>query len=124
MGALFLLVFLLVSLLEIVIFIWVQDLIGLGATLLGAFVTAIIGGALVRRQGLAVWARFRSELEKGGLPGRQLAHGAMVLVGGALLITPGFLTDLIGFSLMVPFIREAVRRIAVRFIGPPRVILR
>ena len=124
MGALLLLAFLLVPLLELIVFIWVQDRIGLSVTLLVVVITAVVGAGLVRRQGLAVWSRFQSELLEGGLPARQIAHGAMVLVGGALLLTPGFLTDAIGFSLMVPVVREALRRTIGRFVGPPRITSR
>ena len=77
--------------------------------------TAAAGAFLVRMQGLAVWMRVRSDLEAGLVPGRQLVHGAMVLVGGALLLTPGFLTDAVGFLLMIPFVREGLRRLGNRF---------
>ena len=124
MGALFGVVFLTVPILELVLFIWLQGRIGLGWTLLGIVLTAIIGASLVRQQGIAVWKRFQSELSAGGMPARQLAHGAMVLVGGALLLTPGFLTDAVGFALMVPLIREAVRRAGVRIIERRTIIIR
>jgi len=124
MGALFGLAFLVVPVVELLLFIWVQDRIGLGWTLLGIVITAIIGAGLVRRQGMAVWSRFQSELVEGGMPARQLAHGAMVLVGGALLLTPGFLTDAIGLALMVPAIREFVRRAGLRIIERRAVVVR
>ena len=124
MGALLGLAFLVVPVVELLLFIWVQDRIGLGWTLLGIVITAIIGAALVRRQGMAVWSRFQSELVEGGMPARQLAHGAMVLVGGALLLTPGFLTDAIGLALMVPAIREFVRRAGLRIIERRAVVVR
>ncbi len=124
MGALFGLAFLVVPVVELLLFIWVQDRIGLGWTLLGIVITAIIGAGLVRRQGMAVWSRFQSELVEGGMPARQLAHGAMVLVGGALLLTPGFLTDAIGLALMVPAIREFVRRAGLRIIERRAIVIR
>ena len=124
MGALFGLAFLVVPVLELLLFIWIQDRIGLGPTLLGIVVTAIVGATLVRRQGLAVLRRFQNELEAGGMPAKQLAHGAMVLVGGALLLTPGYLTDAVGFSLMVPGVREVVRRLGVRVLAKRTVIIR
>ena len=124
MGALFGLTFLIVPVVELMLFIWIQNRIGLGPTLLGIIVTAIIGASLVRRQGFAVWSRFQSELSAGGLPGRQLAHGAMVLVGGALLLTPGYLTDTAGFLLMVPAVREVVRRVGGRFFANRITIIR
>jgi UPF0716 protein FxsA len=124
MGALFGLVFLIVPVIELLLFIWIQERIGLGPTLLGVIVTAIIGAALVRRQGLSVWRQFQMELGSGGMPARQLAHGAMVLFGGALLLTPGYLTDAVGFVLMVPAVREAIRRIGVRVVKARTVIIR
>lgn len=107
--------FLLVPVLELVLFIYVQNRIGLGLMLIGILATAAAGAFLVRMQGLAVWMRVRSDLAAGLVPGRQLAHGAMVLVGGALLLTPGFLTDAVGFLLMIPFVREGLRRLGNRF---------
>lgn len=106
--------FLLVPVLELVLFIYVQNRIGLGLMLIGILATAAAGAFLVRMQGLAVWMRVRSDLAAGLVPGRQLAHGAMVLVGGALLLTPGFLTDAVGFLLMIPFVREGLRRLGNR----------
>ena len=107
--------FLLVPVLELVLFVYVQNRIGLGLMLIGILATAAAGAFLVRMQGLAVWMRVRSDLEAGLVPGRQLVHGAMVLVGGALLLTPGFLTDAVGFLLMIPFVREGLRRLGNRF---------
>lgn len=124
MGALFGLVFLVVPVLELLLFIWIQDRIGLGPTLLGIVVTAIIGASLVRQQGISVWTKFQTELNQGGLPARQLAHGALVLVGGALLLTPGYLTDALGFSLMVPGVREALRRTGMRFFKARTIVIR
>ena len=62
------------------------------------------------------------EFASGQFPGKSLAHGAMILVAGALLITPGFLTDIIGFLLLVPAVRETLRRWAVRRYTPGRTI--
>lgn len=107
--------FLLVPVLELMLFIYVQNRIGLGLMLIGILATAAAGAFLVRMQGLAVWMRVRSDLEAGLVPGRQLVHGAMVLVGGALLLTPGFLTDAVGFLLMIPFVREGLRWLGNRF---------
>ena len=124
MGALFGLAFIAVPIAELLIFIWIQDRIGLGWTLLGIVATALIGASLVRRQGLNVWSKFQSELAAGGVPGNQIAHGAMVLVGGALLLTPGYLTDTVGFLLMVPVIREVVRKSFARFFAGRIVAIR
>lgn len=115
MGVFLTAAFLLVPVLELMLFIYVQNRIGLGLMLIGILITAAAGAFLVRMQGLAVWMRVKGDLEAGLVPGRQLVHGAMVLVGGALLLTPGFLTDAVGFLLMIPFVREGLRRLGNRF---------
>lgn len=115
MGVLLTSAFMLVPVLELLLFIYVQNRIGLGLMLIGILATAAAGAFLVRMQGLAVWMRVRGDLAAGLVPGRQLVHGAMVLVGGALLLTPGFLTDAVGFLLMIPFVREGLRRLGNRF---------
>ena len=124
MGALFAFVFLAVPVIEVVLFIWIQDRIGLPWTLAGIVITAVIGASLVRSQGISVWRKFQDELATGGLPARQIAHGAMVLVGGALLLTPGYLTDAVGFSLMIPAVREGIRRVGARYVSRRTIIIR
>ena len=111
---LFFLAFLAIPIAEIALFITIGQRIGLLYTLLLIVLTAVIGAYLVSRQGRGVWSRFQSQLAAGSFPGLELAHGAMVLVGGALLVTPGFLTDAIGFSLMVPAVREWLRRRGIK----------
>ena len=96
MGAFLAAAFLVVPVLELLLFIYVQNRIGLGLMLVGIVITAAAGAFLVRMQGLAVWTGLREDLQAGRMPGRRLAHGAMVLIGGALLLTPGFLTDAVG----------------------------
>lgn len=124
MGALFVFVFLAVPVIEVLLFIWIQDRIGLPWTLAGIVITAVIGASLVRSQGISVWSKFQNELATGGLPARQIAHGAMVLVGGALLLTPGYLTDAVGFSLMIPAVREGIRRLGARYVSRRTIVIR
>ncbi|MCP3975996.1 MAG: FxsA family protein, partial [bacterium] len=76
--------------------------------------TAVIGANLVSRQGRGVLTSIQTEFADGQFPARTLAHGAMILVAGALLLTPGFLTDVVGFSLLSPQIREVLRKWGVR----------
>ncbi len=116
-------IFGLVALAELVVFVAVERRIGLVAALLVALATALLGSALVRRAGLSVLGRFREKLAGGTLPGRELTHGAAVLVAGALLISPGFLTDAIGFTLLVPGVRDAIHdrvanRLTARIVPP------
>ncbi len=104
------LAFVVVPLVELVLLVLLQDRIGLGTTIGIVIATGVVGAWLVRRQGLRTWQAAREQLTVGSLPNRELAHGAMILFGGALLLTPGFLTDAVGFSMMVPPVRELVRR--------------
>lgn len=104
------LAFLLVPLIEIALFIQVGSWIGLWPTLAIVILTAIAGTILVRSQGAAVLSRLRTNLETLRDPTEPLAHGAMILFSGALLLTPGFFTDLVGFLLLIPGVRAAVLR--------------
>ena len=94
--------------------VFLQDRIGLGTTIGIVLATGVAGAWLVRRQGMRTWSAAREQFGLGQLPNRELAHGAMILFGGALLLTPGFLTDAVGFSLMVPPVREFVRSVVTR----------
>ena len=105
-----LLLFLVVPLIEIALFIQVGGWIGLPWTLLIVVLTAVAGTFLVRSQGLAVLSQLQGSLSELKDPTEPLAHGAMILFSGALLLTPGFFTDAVGFSLLVPGIRGAVFR--------------
>lgn len=102
------LAFLLVPLIEIALFIQVGGALGLWPTLMIVIVTAIIGTALVRAQGSQALGQVKSSFNEMRDPSEALAHGAMILFSGALLLTPGFFTDAVGFALLVPGIRLAV----------------
>lgn len=106
--------FLVVPIVEMVLLVAVASRIGFFPALALVVATALLGSALVSRQGRGQIRRVQETLAAGMFPGRELAHGAMILVAGALLITPGFLTDGIGFALLVPGVREAIRRYGVR----------
>ena len=108
----FLAAFGMVAVAEMATFFWVESKVGLGAALGLALATAFIGSVLVRRVGLAVLDRFMQKLRQGGMPGRELGDGAMVLVAGAFLISPGFITDALGFLLLVPPVRDAIYQVA------------
>ena len=118
--------FLLVPLIEIGLFIQVGGLIGLWPTLGIVILTAIIGTYLVRSQGLAAMNSLRGSFSRLEDPSEPLAHGAMILLAGALLLTPGFFTDVVGFALLAPPVRHGVisylrKRISVqRFEMGPR----
>lgn len=103
-----LIAFIAVPLIEIALFIQVGGLIGLWPTLLIVLVTAIIGSTLVRSQGAQELANLRGSFQNLKDPTESLANGAMILFAGALLLTPGFFTDFLGFSLLLPPVRAAV----------------
>ncbi len=124
MGAILVVAFLTIPILELVLFIYVEGRVGLARLLLGIVATALLGAFLVRRQGLTVLSQVRNDVATGEMPARALVHGALVLVGGALLLTPGFLTDAVGFSLMVPSVREGIRRLGTRFFQRRVIIIR
>lgn len=98
--------FIAVPLIEIALFIQVGGAIGLWPTLLIVVVTAILGTALVRSQGSQTLARLRESFDDLRDPTEHLAHGAMILFSGALLLTPGFFTDAVGFLLLIPGVRK------------------
>ncbi|WP_299964691.1 FxsA family protein [uncultured Roseobacter sp.] len=100
--------FLAVPLIEITLFIQIGGAIGLGWTLVTVVLTAIAGTWLVRTQGLLAIGQLKSSFEQVRDPTEPLVHGAMILFSGALLLTPGFFTDAVGFLLLVPAVRVAV----------------
>lgn len=93
---------------EIFVFILLGGQIGVLNTLLGIVLTALIGTILLRQQGFALLAKAQSQMDQGKLPGKELAHGVMLLAAGLLLLTPGFVTDSVGFLLLVPTIRDEI----------------
>jgi UPF0716 protein FxsA len=101
------LLFIAIPLLEIAAFVVVGREIGVLATLAMVFVTALLGSILLRVQGFGLIKRIQAETDAGRVPGRELVHGAMILLAGLLLLLPGFVTDALGFLLFVPAVRDA-----------------
>ena len=108
MPALFL-IFLVVPIVELVVIIQVGQVIGPWYTVALLLAVSIGGAWLVKREGLGVIRRFRRQLEAGAIPGRELVDGVLIIFAGALLLTPGFLTDLVGLLLLVPPVRAVIR---------------
>ena len=100
---------LLVPVLEIAAIIAVGKVIGGWQTLVLLLVESALGAWLVRREGARAWKALTTALTTGQMPSRQLADAALVLVGGTLLLTPGFLTDIVGFFFILPFTRPVAR---------------
>ncbi|MGB7335824.1 MAG: FxsA family protein [Salaquimonas sp.] len=99
---------LIIPITEIAVFILIGGQIGVLWTFGLILLTAIIGSILLRVQGFQIINRLREETNSGRIPGKELGHGAMILVAGVLLLTPGFVTDTIGFLLFIPLVRSAI----------------
>lgn len=110
----FFLIFLIIPVLEIVGFVVVGSRIGVLATLGMVLLTAVAGSVLLRVQGFGLLRRIRAETDAGRVPGRELMHGAMILLAGFLLLLPGFVTDALGLLLFVPAFREWMWRTLAR----------
>jgi UPF0716 protein FxsA len=111
-----LLLFTVVPLVELFLLVKLGTVVGVGPTIALVIFTGVLGAWLARQQGLVVLRRLRAELEAGRLPAGALIDGLLILVAGAVLLTPGLLTDALGFVLLVPPSRAVVRRIvAARF---------
>ena len=107
---LLLVLFFTIPLIEIYLLIQVGSVIGAGWTIFLVVFTAVLGAALLRQQGLSTIARFQASVARGELPAATLLEGMVLLVGGALLLTPGFFTDALGFLALIPATRQAFAR--------------
>ena len=115
-----LILFLTIPLLEIYLLIKVGGVIGAFPTVFMVVFTAVLGAWLLRIQGFSTMTRVRRTMEQGGIPALEMLEGAVLLVSGALLLTPGFFTDAIGFLCLVPSLRRAmIRWMLGRFLTPP-----
>jgi UPF0716 protein FxsA len=115
--------FIVVPLAELYVILKVGDAIGVVPTIALLALDSVLGSLLLRAQGRAVWRRFNETLAAGGMPHREVMDGVLVIFGGAFLITPGFITDVVGLILLLPPTRALVRRLLVRRLGR-RVTLR
>lgn len=104
------LLFVIVPLLELALLIQMGQVVGFWPTIALVVFTGVTGAWLARKEGLRTLWRLRDDLENGRVPAQAIMDGMAVFTGGALLLTPGILTDLIGFSLLFPGTRHAVQR--------------
>src|ERR1700759_3083808 len=114
MGLLLVLLFIVVPIAELFVIIQVGEWIGVWPTLLLLLLDAILGSWLLKHEGRAAWGRFNQALAERRMPGKEVADGFLVVLGGALLIAPGFLTDILGVLLLIPVPRPFSRRIRRR----------
>ena len=111
------LVFIAVPIAELYLIYLVGDAIGVVPTLLLLAADSLLGSVLLRTQGRSVWNRFNEAIAAGRVPRREVMDGVLVIFGGAFLITPGFITDVLGLALLIPPTRSAVRRKVERRLG-------
>jgi UPF0716 protein FxsA len=109
-----LLLFIVVPLAELYVIIQVGQAIGVLPTIAILLADSVIGSLLLRAQGRAAWGRFMAAVSEGRVPTNEVLDGVLVVFGGALLITPGFLTDVLGILFLLPPTRSLVRRVALR----------
>lgn len=117
MMLLLVILFVAVPILEIAMIIRVESWIGTWQTIALLVVDSLVGAWLLRQQGRGAWRRLNEALFAGRIPARETVDGALVILGGALLLTPGFITDAAGLALLVPPSRALVRPLLVRWAG-------
>ena len=109
-----LLVFVVVPIAELYVIWQVGDWLGILPTLGLLLADSVLGSVLMRSQGRAAWRRFNAATGEGRVPAREVIDGVLVIFGGAFLLTPGFLTDIVGLLLLLPPTRAVIRRVLVR----------
>jgi UPF0716 protein FxsA len=114
MALVLLAVFIGLPLLEIAVFIEVGSVLGVWPTIAATIATALAGSLLLRAQGLAALTRARSQMDQGQLPAREMFEGVFLVLAGALLLVPGFVTDVLGLLLFIPAVRELLRLLIAR----------
>ena len=112
-----LLLFTVVPLIELFLLVEIGSLIGVAPTIAIVIITGFLGAWLARRQGLEVFRRISEEMGRGGLPTDPLIDGLLILIAGAVLLTPGLLTDAAGFFLLIPRGRAVVRKAVARIMA-------
>jgi UPF0716 protein FxsA len=123
LGWLLLVAFVAVPIVEIYVLIQVGQVIGPWWTILLLIADSILGTWLIRREGGRAWRALRAALDSGRMPASELADGALILIGGTLMLTPGFVTDGFGILLILPFTRPVFRRLLAGIVTRRLVVL-
>jgi UPF0716 protein FxsA len=106
--------FVLVPIVELAVIIQVGQALGVVETLLLMVIVSVVGAWLVKREGLGLWRRAQRQLDTGVVPGRELVDGMLIMLAGALLLTPGFVSDCVGILLLLPPVRAGLRGLVIR----------
>ena len=109
--------FIVVPIIELYVIIQIGSLIGVWPTIALLLADAVLGSLLLRHQGRGAWRRFNAALAERRFPGREVADGLLIAVGGTLLLTPGFVTDILGAIFLIPPTRAIVRRLLRGYMG-------
>jgi UPF0716 protein FxsA len=109
------LIFAVIPMVELALLIKVGSIIGTMNTIIIVILTAVIGAYMVRMEGLGVWFRIQKSLMEGIFPAEELIDGIMILIAGAVLLTPGFVTDIIGFLMVFPLSRGFIKNILKKY---------
>ncbi|HEV7399427.1 MAG TPA: FxsA family protein [Solirubrobacterales bacterium] len=109
--------FIVVPIVELYVIIQIGSLIGVWPTIALLLADAVLGSLLLRHQGRGAWRRFNAALAERRFPGREVADGLLIAVGGTLLLTPGFVTDILGAIFLIPPTRALVRRLLRGYMG-------
>lgn len=110
------LLFAIIPVIELALLIKLGSYIGILNTIIIVILTAVIGAYMVRLEGIGVIYRIQNNMRQGTFPAEELIDGMMILIAGALLLTPGFFTDIIGFLMVFPVSRNAIKKIVKRYI--------
>lgn len=112
MGLLLFVIFIVVPVVELYVIVQVADVIGVLETIVLLIAVGILGSWLVKKQGMAAWSRLQATMAAGRIPTNEISDGALIMFGGALLLTPGFVTDILGLFLLFPPTRALVKTAA------------
>ena len=116
--------FIAVPILEIYVIIQVGQVIGAWWTILLLIADSIFGSWLIKHEGRRAWQALTTATESGRMPATELADGALILVGGTLMLSPGFVTDIFGIVLILPFTRPVARRLLTRYLSRRLLVVR
>ena len=122
-GWVLFLAFVVVPLVEIYVLIQVGQVIGAWWTIALLIADSLLGSWLIRREGRRAWLGLTTALQSGRMPARELADAALILIGGTLMLTPGFVTDAVGLFVIMPFTRPLARRVLTRVVTRHLVVV-
>lgn len=110
------LMFTVIPFIEVTLLLQLSKYLGVGSTIFMVLFSGVVGAYFVRREGFSIWFKLQKELQEGQVPSDQIFNGLLLLIAGIVLVTPGLLTDMLGYFLIIPYTREIVKKIIVNHI--------